>query len=935
MRQSTPVTSLLRNMSANFIGRLWTALLSLLFVPVYIRLIGVEAYGLIGFSVTMQSVLLVLDLGLSSALVREMARLSANGSSSQDQRDLVRTFEYLYWMMAVAGGLFIALVAPWIASSWIHSTEFSSAELTKCVILMGVALVFRLPYALYQGGLVGLQRQGTLNSMLVSVTTLKALGALAVLFLISPTIYAYLTWELAIAGLQTGTARALLNRALPKSLHRPAFRWTLLRSTARFAMGMLAISLVTTVLMQIDKVLLSKLLPLESFGYYMVAAALGNGICMLVNPIQTAAFPRLSQIVAVGDDAALRSTYHLLCQIVASVSLPAALVIGLFPHEILMVWIGKPAVAQHAGQLVTFIALGWGFNSLMAMPYALQLAHGWTKLAFYVNLASAVAMIPFVVVSTHYYGALGGALSWAALNLIYVLSIPHLMHARLLTTEKWRWFREDVVPQLAVVTVLVGSLRILAPMPVEAPVMTILLLMTTWLLAYVGCVFASPLLRNAILSVVTKWRRPVTESRTDAQAIASRHSGRPGGKVPFFSIIVPTMNRPELCVAAIQTVMGQSFGDFELIVSDNSTEEDLQRETESAVAVYTNDSRVRYVRPEKFLSMPDHWEFASRHATGCYVLILTDRHVMRPSALAVLNSQLQAQQTPVICWHDYSSFDNRTGDVSTPPYTGKVIRRDSKELAAAYGDFRAPRSYLPHALNTCYESGLAESIRQKHGRLFHLIAPDDTSAFLLLAYTDTVLFIDAPLYMFHGQKSNGQECLMRGLRYYTDTLGDIDVFAHVPTPIDCVVNVMIGDMLTMKELVKPRLDCIALNVPAYYLAIYRELVQKEHSGAQLDVGAMRADWEAAVANLTPEQRAEVELGRKDLDKTRPRLPGVRRMVARWGATKFYHRLLAPIRKLQNRLRKRRVYADVFAAAIGTDTILQSVRFAEAKQNRAA
>jgi hypothetical protein len=141
--------------------------------------------------------------------------------------------------------------------------------------------------------------------------------------------------------------------------------------------------------------------------------------------------------------------------------------------------------------------------------------------------------------------------------------------------------------------------------------------------------------------------------------------------------------------------------------------------------------------------------------------------------------------------------------------------------------------------------------------------------------------------------------------------------------------------LAMKELVKPRLDCVTLNIPAYYLAIYRELVQKEHSGAQLDVAAMYDDWEAAVANLTPEQRAEVEMG-KALAKRRPYLPAARRFVARWRGSAIYHRLLAPVRRLRNRLRSRPVYPDVFAAAIASDAILSSLKTAdEARQNRAA
>ena len=42
---------------------------------------------------------------------------------------------------------------------------------------------------------------------------------------------------------------------------------------------------------------------------------------------------------------------------------------------------------------------------------------------------------------------------------------------------------------------------------------------------------------------------------------------------PFFSIVIPTKNRPELLRDAIRSVLLQNFDDYELIVSDNFNDE--------------------------------------------------------------------------------------------------------------------------------------------------------------------------------------------------------------------------------------------------------------------------------------------------------------------------------------------------------------------------
>src|SRR5659263_597684 len=64
------------NFFANLAGSGWTALVGLACTPLYIRFMGMEAYGLIGFYFMLQGVIQILDLGLSPTMNREMARYS-------------------------------------------------------------------------------------------------------------------------------------------------------------------------------------------------------------------------------------------------------------------------------------------------------------------------------------------------------------------------------------------------------------------------------------------------------------------------------------------------------------------------------------------------------------------------------------------------------------------------------------------------------------------------------------------------------------------------------------------------------------------------------------------------------------------------------------------------------------------------------------------
>src|SRR5450759_4673917 len=222
---------------------------------------------------------------------------------------------------------------------------------------------------------------------------------------------------------------------------------------------------------------------------------------------------------------------------------------------------------------------------------------------------------------------------------------------------------------------------------------------------------------------------------------------------PVFTVLIPTMNRPQLLAAAVETVLWQTFKDFELIVSDNSNDEACTTQNRAIVERHADDPRVHYIRPNRWMNMPDHWEFASRHASGRYVVILTDRHVMRPSSLEFLQAQIAQLQDDglVISWHSDSTFNR--GVLRTGSFTGATDVTESREVIRDYVKFANWRSSaawfnrLPRMLNSCYHSDVARTIRAKHGRLFMPISPDYTAGYLLLAYTRRVAYVDRPLMM--------------------------------------------------------------------------------------------------------------------------------------------------------------------------------------------
>jgi O-antigen/teichoic acid export membrane protein len=480
------MTLLKRNIVANFLGQGWAALMSLIFIPLYIKFLGIEAYGLIGFFAVMQATLQILDLGLSQTMNREMARYTVLPDKAAEARDLVRTLEIGYWIIGIAIGISVVAASPFIAKHWIKAGSLPTGTVQQAVAIMGLVVALQWPISLYGGGLLGSQRQILFNMVKIGISTLGSCGAVLILWLVSPTITAFFKWQIFVSAVFVTVITVLLWRSLPHAHRLARFDFGMVRYIWRFAAGMSGIALSAIILMQLDKLILSKILSLGMFGYYTLAGAVSNAIpTMLAGPVFTALFPRFSSLVALNDDTALTLLYHQGTQLMAVLVLPVAAVLAFFSHDILLLWTGSEQTAGTASPIVSILVIGMALNALMTLPYALQLSHGWTSIGLRINTFLIITLVPTIYYMATHYGAVGAATVWVVLNVIYMMISVPFTHRRLLRGEMWRWFIEDVGPPLgaALLAASMGRWLFASPMPFQTSIMSIFLVLLSALLA--------------------------------------------------------------------------------------------------------------------------------------------------------------------------------------------------------------------------------------------------------------------------------------------------------------------------------------------------------------------------------------------------------------------------------------------------------------------
>jgi len=473
------------------------------FLPIYIDYLGIEAYGLIGIFVVLQSLLLLLDMGMTPTLNREMARFNAGVHSPHSIRVLLRSLEVICLFIAIIIILSISLSADYIATGWLKLEDLSPDIVTQAILMMALVIAFRFGESIYRGALYGLEKQVSYNIMFAILTTMRYAGAILILSTVSNSILAFFLWQLIISVLSVIVFSYSVHRALPKTPLPVSFSRDSIEGIRKFATGMMGITALTAFLLHSDKLLLSNLLSLNEFGYYSLAATAASVLFMVVVPVTQAVFPKLVKLSADKNDHELASTYHMTTQLITVLIAPIAIVLSVFSDGAIYMWSGNSALSQNASLYLSILVVGCYLNSLAHIPYQLQLAHGWTSLLLKANTLIVLGLVVGIYFLVPQYGAVSAAWVWLVMNGVYLIISSQFMHKRLIPDEKWKWYFFDIImPSSGALFVAILVDNLFYTLNFDR-VDWFILLSFVWLVSTMMAALISPILRSWIFSRIS------------------------------------------------------------------------------------------------------------------------------------------------------------------------------------------------------------------------------------------------------------------------------------------------------------------------------------------------------------------------------------------------------------------------------------------------
>lgn len=438
--------SLRRNIAANYLGQAYLALSNLLIVPVYVRYMGDEAYGLVAFFTLIQTWFQLLDLGISPTLAREVARHRGGALGALELRRLLRAMELIFLAVGLLAISIMATAASVIARRWLKVEHLDIRLVTLSLRVMSGTFGLRWMCTIYRSAVTGAEAQVSLNAFNVLITTARTFLIVPVFLVFGADIVTFAVYQLLVAVIELLGLHTMVRRLMPRVDERIGWSLAPVATVLKFSVTVAITGTIWGLVTQVDKVILSRMLTLEAFGTYTLGVLFAGALNLAGGPISQAVLPRFARLAAEGDEAAFLELYRSATRWTCVITAPMTLTLVLLAEPLLFSWTGREAAARGASSILELYALGNGFLVVAGFQYFLQYARGNLRLHLIGNLVFLVVLVPLVVGATSRFGAVGAGVVWVGQCAFYVLVWTYVVHRRYAPGVHWKWLFLDVIP---------------------------------------------------------------------------------------------------------------------------------------------------------------------------------------------------------------------------------------------------------------------------------------------------------------------------------------------------------------------------------------------------------------------------------------------------------------------------------------------------------
>lgn len=393
----------------NLMGSIVPMAITLITVPIYLKLIGIERYGTLAILWTLMGYFGFMDLGLGRAVAQRMA---AQGRSAYGRSGLVWTALTMTLVLGTLGGLVLWLSADFVMRRWIDMSPQNLTEVRSAIPWFVVAMPLIFSASILGGALHGRQHFLAINMLGIIGTVLGQGLPLGIAALG----YIGLEW-LVPAALSARLVTFIINFHLCRInlplRSKPHFHAEHLRPLLNYGGWVSVTAILAPLLVAADRFVIGMMTGVKSVAFYTVPYNFVANLLVFPSSIYNALFPRL--VVATDRDGRelVDKASRSLLAVMTLLALPAIALV----HPFLIWWVGAEFAAQARG-IGELLLLGVLINGIVQPHHARLMASGKPRFLAGIYLAELPVYFLLLWLGLSHFGILGAALAWSARVLI-------------------------------------------------------------------------------------------------------------------------------------------------------------------------------------------------------------------------------------------------------------------------------------------------------------------------------------------------------------------------------------------------------------------------------------------------------------------------------------------------------------------------------------
>jgi O-antigen/teichoic acid export membrane protein len=434
-RLATPLSrrALAKNTLINLVGYALPLLVGLVAIPITVRSLGVERFGVLTLAWAFIGYFSLFDLGIGRAITQAVAeRLTV--APVEEVARLAWTGLVMMLGFALFGALLVVFLSPWLVTSVLKIPPALNDETRAAFMLLAASI----PVVVLSSGLAGLltalQRFDLINALRIPMGIMTFLTPLTVLpfstnmvyvcaaLLIMRLLFLVLHWTLCLGAFPAlRSHRGILRAEMPRLLN--------------FGGWMTLTNVIGPLMVYLDRFIIGAVLSVAAVAYYVTPYEMVTRLWIVPAAIVAVLFPAFATAQGSAHAAHL---YSIGARSVLGLLAPVLLVLIAFAQEILHLWLGAN-FAQDSAAVLQWLALGVYINSYAQVAFAFIQGMGRADLTAKFHLIELPLYIALMLWLLKTQGIVGAAVAWFCrilLDTVLLAAATHWLDKNLFAASK-------------------------------------------------------------------------------------------------------------------------------------------------------------------------------------------------------------------------------------------------------------------------------------------------------------------------------------------------------------------------------------------------------------------------------------------------------------------------------------------------------------------